>query len=629
MFLAIRHTGTMRSRILCFFLCACCLSPFPVGCGTSRHHMEMDAALNAYKYIVFDEAGDDLLLSMELEQMFAGLGFELATPYRVRAMPVREQSTVLGVKVRVLTDEWSARAQVRLFDLASGRIVYRGEGEYGGGLLEPRDQALAAVRRALEGVFENYEGYSPEARREKDDFWGGEWETISRSRDELERYYDEHRGTLDPVEGIWSSWDDSTKVAVFSSYVPGKRDYVGIVLSSDMPAWGKGQVLLKLRKTAHSNAYTGKMAWGDKSWSGGTFVIDDNGVLGFDSYDPHTARRVEYAFLRTYPLEFDPDGEHPMVSGSGFLLDESGLVVTNNHVIEDKGVIKVRFASLEKMVRARLVVHDVHNDLAILRLENAEDILSVLGTPPFGFGGPGEVRVGQEVITAGFPLPGAMGGNCKLTTGVISGLSGTDDQPNNMQMTNPIQPGNSGGAVVNRQGNVVGVVVSSLSDKYFYNRVGVIPQNVNYCVKLEYLRALATMVPEANRAMRRRADLSGLRLEQLFDRIAPFMVQIRIYPEKKGMTPKSTGSDTRGGTNNRGTPGRIDVRRRDGQEMGRGNARGADYEIFRRPPRKAQETTGQRRVGVMADEPQRFTDRPAASSTYPVQGGSLRAPSLF
>ncbi len=532
------HTEIMRIRPCLaypFFVLAlvCCLSC--ASCGTSHHRVDQGVELNAYKYVMLDDKGDDLMLSMELERMLGGLGFEVVSPYRVQAMPLDERGKALCLEVRVLSQEWSARAQVRLVDYTTGRVVYRGESEYGGGFLEPREQALEAVGRALAGVFESYEGYSPQARKAKDQFLAGEWENIDRSRGDLVRYYDEHGGTLQRVEGIWASWDDAMQVAVFSSLVPGKRDYAGIVLSSDSPAWKIGDVMLNIKRTAHENAYVGKLGWGDKSVSGGTFIIDKNGVLTFRSSDPYSGKNAKVVFIRTYPRHFDAPGHGdspPMTMGSGFLLDASGLVVTNNHVVERKGRIKVRFSTLEKIYPARVVGRDVRNDLAILRLENAGAMLAGMGPPPFGFARSEDVRVGQEIITAGYPLPTSLGGNCKLTTGVVSALSGPSDEPNTMQVTNPIQPGSSGGAAINRNGNVAGVVVASLNDKFFLNRIGVVPQNVNYCVKVEYLRALASMVPGAAQAMQRHVDLSGLSLEQLFDRIVPYMVQISVYSNR-------------------------------------------------------------------------------------------------
>ncbi|MFW5490280.1 MAG: S1C family serine protease [Desulfovibrio sp.] len=520
----------MRNRALLFLLCCVLLC---TACGKSHYATEQGVDLNAYKYVVVADRNDDLMLAMELERMFGGMGFEVISVYRADALPMKERSKVLVLNSRTIAMEWEARAQVRLLDYVDKRVIYRGEAEYGGGFLEPRDQAVEAVRKALGGVFELYQGYSPEAQKSKDRLLAGEWENIDRSRQDLERYFDEHLGTLDKVEGIWTSWDDACQVAVFSSFVPDKRDFVGIVLSSDLPAWQPGDVMLNFKRTAYDNAYTGKMAWADKAVTGGTFIINKYGVLEFRSTDPYSGRGTATRFIRIYPRDFDnEDGTTPAVSGSGFLLDGSGIVVTNNHVVEKKGRIKVRFSTLDKTFTARVAARDVRNDLALLRLENAGPALSGLGTPPFGFARPGEVRVGQELMTAGFPLPSSLGGSCKLTTGVVSALSGPSDEPNTMQVTNPIQPGNSGGAAINRQGNVVGVVVSSLNSKLFLNRLGVVPQNVNYCVKVEYLRALAAMVPGATQAMQRRADLSALSLEQLFDRVVPYMVQILVYTGK-------------------------------------------------------------------------------------------------
>jgi S1-C subfamily serine protease len=99
-----------------------------------------------------------------------------------------------------------------------------------------------------------------------------------------------------------------------------------------------------------------------------------------------------------------------------------------------------------------------------------------------------------------------------MTTGEISSLAGIKDDPRYFQISAPIQPGNSGGALADESGNVVGVVSQMISDTAAIATTGAIPQNVNYAVKSTYLLALAESVPEAAKGLKepvRRQDLAA------------------------------------------------------------------------------------------------------------------------
>src|SRR5208283_1652516 len=96
------------------------------------------------------------------------------------------------------------------------------------------------------------------------------------------------------------------------------------------------------------------------------------------------------------------------------------------------------------------------------------------------------VAMGDPVFTIGFPNTDVQGTEPKYTDGKISSLSGMEDDPSQYQITVPIQPGNSGGALVAGNGAVVGVVRAKLNDLAVLVVSGSVPQNVNYAVKVKY-----------------------------------------------------------------------------------------------------------------------------------------------
>lgn len=164
-----------------------------------------------------------------------------------------------------------------------------------------------------------------------------------------------------------------------------------------------------------------------------------------------------------------------MSSGTGFVVAE-GRVLTNNHVIEECGRLVVRNAAGQRLP-ARVVASERQRDLAVLSVAaNVGPALTFRESP--------DVRRGENVVTYGFPLSGLLSSGPSLTTGALSALSGLRDNPVNFQITAPVNPGNSGGPLLDSQANVIGVVVSKLNAMRTAEMTGGdIPQNVNFAVK--------------------------------------------------------------------------------------------------------------------------------------------------
>jgi serine protease Do len=105
------------------------------------------------------------------------------------------------------------------------------------------------------------------------------------------------------------------------------------------------------------------------------------------------------------------------------------------------------------------------------------------------------VKLGGTVATVGFPNIGLQGFAPKLAKGEIASLSAGDDA-RYFQISVPVQPGNSGGALVDERGNVVGVVSAKLSARAALAASGSLPENVNYAVQSSYLLSFLESVPE-------------------------------------------------------------------------------------------------------------------------------------
>ena len=98
-------------------------------------------------------------------------------------------------------------------------------------------------------------------------------------------------------------------------------------------------------------------------------------------------------------------------------------------------------------------------------------------------------KIAKTTSLIGFPLPGVLSSNASLTTGTVSALAGPQDDTRLLQITAPVQRGNSGGPLLDYSGNVVGVIVSKLDAIAVARQSGDIPQNVNFAINSRIAQA--------------------------------------------------------------------------------------------------------------------------------------------
>jgi S1-C subfamily serine protease len=168
------------------------------------------------------------------------------------------------------------------------------------------------------------------------------------------------------------------------------------------------------------------------------------------------------------------------VSGTGFVVATDGYVVTNNHVVA--GCVSDVHASLsgESAVDLRIVSRDDTNDLALLRAGTKfADAVPVRGTA---------IRPGDGVVAIGYPYYGMLSTDLTITNGIVSSLGGIGNDSRYLQISAPIQPGNSGGPLLDTSGNLVGVVSEKLDTIKVAEATGTIPENVNFAIKTGIFR---------------------------------------------------------------------------------------------------------------------------------------------
>jgi len=168
--------------------------------------------------------------------------------------------------------------------------------------------------------------------------------------------------------------------------------------------------------------------------------------------------------------------------GTCFAVGPDGTLLTAQHVVEGAEGIRVQFAD------GRTAIASVEHtsaaiDLAVLRVPFATPTFIPLGRPH-------SLQVGDPIFTLGFPMTDLLGSEPKFTDGSVSSLTGIGGEGSLFQMSVPIQPGNSGGPVVNDRGEAVGIVTSTAAVQTFFDDTGALPQNVNWAVNADFARPL-------------------------------------------------------------------------------------------------------------------------------------------
>lgn len=322
---------------------------------------------------------------------------------------------------------------------------------------------------------------------------------------EWEYYFKNNANNLDPIEGVWSlsvnyniynnsevlinnnSQEHILTLAIYKK----NNDYFSYVVNQDEPQKAE----IKFIKTAASNGYIIE-TFDDMSFKTSiktTAILTDGILINYSYKDTNQYKSFknlpEGSFLifnnellKIYPKENDI--KTGVSSGTGFAISSNGIIATNYHVIEGASSIKVRGINFDfdKFYNAKVLAVDTNNDVALIKIDDVN--FSSLGTIPFTIK-TNIVSAGENVFVLGYPLMATMGEEIKLTNGIISSKTGFKGDPTCYQISAPIQPGNSGGPLFDKNGNLIGIVNAKHTGA----------ENVSYAIKSQYLINLLETVP--------------------------------------------------------------------------------------------------------------------------------------
>ena len=209
---------------------------------------------------------------------------------------------------------------------------------------------------------------------------------------------------------------------------------------------------------------------------------------------------LEFRLVKGIVDEVSPNPERPQppappspptwITGSGVVIGAHGEVLTNAHVVENCTNITVGSSSASA---AYLVARDEKNDLAVVRSNLPASSVVVIREGP--------VRAGDTVVALGYPLSGLLATKANLSVGNVSALAGLGDDLRYLQISAPVQPGNSGGPLLDASGHLIGIVTGKLDMR-------LAPQNVNFALEVEVARTFLDSQNIAYQTARSQQQLS-------------------------------------------------------------------------------------------------------------------------
>ena len=210
------------------------------------------------------------------------------------------------------------------------------------------------------------------------------------------------------------------------------------------------------------------------------------------------------------PFDLFPQEQRGQATGSGFVVDSNGDILTNAHVIEGASRVTVQFED-NKTTDARIVGKDTSTDIAVLKVNP-----SGLSLHPLQLGDSSHVQVGDPTIAIGNPF----GLDRTLTTGVVSALQRRIDAPNGFSIDHVIQtdaainPGNSGGPLLDAAGRVIGITSQIATGGGGNGNVG-----IGFAVPINTAKQVIPQIKKSGTVQRAYLGITGLTIDQSLSRL--------------------------------------------------------------------------------------------------------------
>jgi S1-C subfamily serine protease len=321
-----------------------------------------------------------------------------------------------------------------------------------------------------------------------------EVEKTNETEETIKNYLSNNK--IDPIEGIYKTYQSEGLSSYKFGIIKSDGKYKAIILESELKHWKVGEVKAIFEPSSMKDIYSVNWFLADKTKFETFGNMESWGLLLIEFIDAKSNNKKVDKFVKMFPIqnkESQNDAKSEKASGSGFFLTVDGIIATNSHVIEDAERIEITFTNElgSHTYKSKLLLNDTKNDVALLQIDD----IKFKGFTNIPFGVSENSEVGSKAFTIGYPLNDIMGSNFKVTDGIISAKSGIGDDIRYYQISVPLQPGNSGGPLFNKEGNVIGITTARLNGQAAGTKV----ENVNYAIKSSYLLNLYNMLPNAKK----------------------------------------------------------------------------------------------------------------------------------
>lgn len=224
----------------------------------------------------------------------------------------------------------------------------------------------------------------------------------------------------------------------------------------------------------NGDSYEGQ--WYDDEMHGQGAYVYANGNMDIGIWS--MGQIIEYRNdEKDFENQFNGQGQF-IGSGSGFVINQDGYIVTNNHVIENCSSLDVH--NIDQSSYATVIATDPDSDLAVIKTD--------IDITPYYYLEKSDPSILEEIFTVGYPFGMEISSTVKVNKGIISSDRGLGDSQREFQIDAAIQLGNSGGPVIDVLGNVVGVVFAKIDYDYVMEEFGIPAENMNFAVKVSALK---------------------------------------------------------------------------------------------------------------------------------------------
>lgn len=350
-----------------------------------------------------------------------------------------------------------------------------------------------------------------------------EVEKTEETEQTLRTYFDTN--SISEIEGIYKSYQ-SEQLGYYKIGIKkyGSK-YKAIIIESDLNHWKTGEVKAVFETSSMKGFYSTKWFMGNKTPLETFALMENQALLSVEFKDAQTGDKRTDKFIKMYPsadISSSARVDGIKATGSGFVISTDGVIATNAHVVMEADRIEIHLQNEFgiKKYSASVLLKDESNDVALLKIDDAE--FKGFNSLPYSI--LQTTEIGEDVFTIGYPLNSLMGDNYKVTNGIVSSNTGLKDDVRFIQITTPIQPGNSGGPLFNKDGNVVGLTTSKLNEK----AVGTSIENVNYAIKATYLINIYNMLPNKEQ-LSLNTTLSDKELKDQVKILKNYVCLIKVY----------------------------------------------------------------------------------------------------